>query len=186
MRKLKLQMQTSINGFVAGPNSEMDWMTWDWDDRLKNYVDALHRPVDTILLGRKLYEGFVPAWEERVAKPDADWFTHLMVDTPKIVFSRTLTEVKGQNTSLERGDLVEAVSRLKAAPGGDIVTYGGATFTSELIRHGLIDELHLFVNPAAISVGLTIFREPDRAIKFKLAGAQQFDCGIAVLTYTPQ
>lgn len=66
MRKLKLQMQTSVDGFVAGPNGEMDWMTW--------------------------------TWEERVAKPDADRFTHLMVDTPKIVFSRTLTEVKGKNT----------------------------------------------------------------------------------------
>jgi len=70
MRKLKLQMQTSVDGFVAGP-------------------------VDTIVLGRKLYEGFVPAWEERVAKPDADWFTHKMVDTTKIVFSHTLKEVKG-------------------------------------------------------------------------------------------
>src|SRR5687768_2428705 len=91
MRTLKLQMQTSVDGFVAGPNGEMAWMTWDWDKgRLKDRVTALHQRVDSIVLGRKLDEGFVPAWEGRVAKPDADWFTHLMVDTPKIVFSRGL------------------------------------------------------------------------------------------------
>ena len=184
MRTLKLQMQTSVDGFVAGPNGEMDWMTWTWDKPLEEWVNALHRPVDTIVLGRKLYEGFVPAWEERVAKPDADWFTHLMVDTPKIVFSRTLKEVKGKNTLLESGDLVETITRLKAAPGGDIVAYGGATFVSELIKHGLLDELHLFINPAAIGAGLTIFREPGRAIPLKLAGSESYDCGIVVNSYT--
>jgi len=184
MRKLKLQMQTSVDGFVAGPNGEMDWMTWNWDKPLEAWVNALHQPVDTIVLGRKLYEGFVPAWEERVAKPDADWFTHKMVDTPKVVFSRTLKEVNGKNTSLESGALVEAINRLKAAPGGDIVAYGGATFVSELIKHGLLDELHLFVNPAAIGAGLTIFREPGRTIAMKLAGSDSYDCGIVVNSYT--
>jgi len=184
MRTLKLQMQTSVDGFVAGPNGEMDWMTWTWDKPLEARVDALHRAVDTIVLGRKLYEGFVPAWEERVAKPDADWFTHKMVDTPKIVFSRTLKEVKGRNVSLAAGELVETITRLKAAPGGDIVAYGGATFVSELLKHGLIDELHLFINPAAIGAGLTIFREPGRAIPLKLAGSESYDCGIVVNSYT--
>ena len=184
MRTLKLQMQTSVDGFVAGPNGEMDWMTWDWDKRLNDRVTALHQRVDTIVLGRKLYEGFVPAWEERVAKPEADWFTHLMVDTPKIVFSRTLKEVKGKNTALATSELVETISRLKAAPGGDIVAYGGATFVSELIKHGLLDELHLFINPAAIGAGLSDFSRTGRTIPMKLAGSESYDCGIVVNSYT--
>ncbi len=70
MRKLKLQVQTSVNGIIAGPKGEMDWMVWDWDDRLKDYVSALTEPVDCILLGRKLAEGFVPAWEGRLEDPE--------------------------------------------------------------------------------------------------------------------
>ena len=62
MRKVKLQMQVSIDGFVAGPNGEMDWMVWDWDDALKDYVTRLTEPVDTIVLGRVLAQGFIPYW----------------------------------------------------------------------------------------------------------------------------
>jgi dihydrofolate reductase len=59
MRKVKLQMQPSINGFVAGSNGEMDWMVWDWDDELDKYVNDLTESVDTILLGRKMADDFV-------------------------------------------------------------------------------------------------------------------------------
>ncbi|MGP1685133.1 MAG: dihydrofolate reductase family protein, partial [Giesbergeria sp.] len=60
MRKLKLQVQISIDGFIAGPKGEMDWMVWDWDDALKQYVSDITEPVDTILLGRTLAQGFIP------------------------------------------------------------------------------------------------------------------------------
>ena len=89
MRKLKLQMQTSVDGFVAGPNGEMDWMTWDWDDALKGHVDALTASVDCMLLGRKLAEGFIPASAERLKAGDPS--AAVFVETPKVVFSRTHT-----------------------------------------------------------------------------------------------
>ncbi|MFL6328803.1 MAG: dihydrofolate reductase, partial [Nitrososphaeraceae archaeon] len=50
MRKLKLQVQMSVDGYIAGPNGEMDWMVWNWDDKLKNYVFELTTPVDTIIM----------------------------------------------------------------------------------------------------------------------------------------
>ena len=59
MRKLKLQVQMSVDGFIAGPNGEMDWMEWNWDDELKNYITKITSTVNTILLGRKLAEGFI-------------------------------------------------------------------------------------------------------------------------------
>ncbi|MCC6412607.1 MAG: dihydrofolate reductase family protein, partial [Saprospiraceae bacterium] len=62
MRKLKLQVQTSIDGFIAGPNGEMDWVNQNWGDDINAYVTAITEPVDTILLGRKLAEGFIPYW----------------------------------------------------------------------------------------------------------------------------
>ncbi len=90
MRKVKLQMQVSLDGFVAGPNGEMDWMTWNWDDELKEYVMKLTEPIDCIILGRVLAQGFIPHWTAAAQNPESDSFTHKMVDTPKVVFSKTL------------------------------------------------------------------------------------------------
>ena len=70
MRKLKLQVQMSVDGFIAGPNGEMDWMIMDWDDKIRNYVFELTEPVDTILLGRKMTDGFVSYWSDVLTKPD--------------------------------------------------------------------------------------------------------------------
>ena len=62
MRKLKLQVQISIDGFISGPQHELDWMTFPWTGDIESYVDQITAPVDTIVLGRKLAEGFIPHW----------------------------------------------------------------------------------------------------------------------------
>jgi len=184
MRKVKLQMQVSADSFIAEPNGEMDWMTWNWGDDLKQYVTELTDPVDCILLGRVLAQGFIPAWEGQLANPGTEdaASVHKMVDTPKVVFTKTLDSLKGQNVQLEKGDLVEAITRLKATPGKDIIAYGGSNFVSNLIQHGLIDEYYLFVNPAAIGNGMPIFKERTN---LKLVNARPFECGVVVLHYVP-
>ena len=184
MRKLKLQTQVSVDGFIAGPNGEMDWMTWNWSDDLNQYVTELTNPVDCILLGRVLAQGFIPAWEGQLANPETEdaASAHKMVDTPKIVFTKTLNHLEGKNVQVEKGDLVEVINRLKTTPGKDIIAYGGSNFVSNLIQHGLIDEYYLFVNPAAIGSGMPIFKE--RA-NLKLVHARAFDCGVVVLHYVP-
>ncbi|WP_212005656.1 dihydrofolate reductase family protein [Chitinophaga sp. HK235] len=187
MRKLKLQMQVSIDGFVAGPNGEMDWTTSDWDDELKNYVMELTAPVDLILIGRKLADHFIPTWAARAGDPDvADIFTHKMNDTEKVVFSRTQTEHGWKNTVLINENLEEEINRLKRSPGGDIITYGGSSMASSLITRNLIDEYHLFVNPAALGKGLPIFHLLGQKLSMKLVSATSFTCGIVALCYQPQ
>lgn len=178
-------MQLSVDGYVAGPNGEMDWMSWGWGDDIKAYVKNLHEPVDTIVMGRKLAEGFIPHWAAAVQAADADEFTHLMVDTPKIVFSKTLTHSDWENTDLATGDLVEEIKKLKANAGGDLVTYGGAGFASALINAGLVDDYHLFINPAAIGNGMPIFKMLDNKLGLKLVKAQPFEVGIVSLNYVP-
>jgi len=69
MRKLKLQAQISIDGYVAGPNGEMNWMMWNMDDKLKAHILELNDPVGAILLGRKMTDGFITHWESVVTKP---------------------------------------------------------------------------------------------------------------------
>ena len=185
MRKLKLQMQITVDGFVAGPEGQLDWMTWDMDEKLIGFITHLTDTSDTILLGRKMTDGFIKYWESEAAKPEGPQyaFARKMVDTPKVVFSKTLKKVDGRNVRVENGPLPQSVLRLKEQAGKDIVVYGGATFVSSLIDNGLIDELNFFVNPTAIGQGLRVFsaRRPLR-----LAGSTAYPCGIVVNTYTPR
>lgn len=186
MRKLKLQMQISLDGYVAGPNGEMDWMSWGWGDDIKAYVKDLHNAVDTIVMGRKLAEGFIPHWAAAIQTPEGnDEFSQKMVNTPKVVFSKTLTKSAWDNTILATGDMVEEIKKLKAAEGGDMVTYGGAGFASALIKAGLVDDYYLFVNPAAIGNGMPIFKLLDSKLSLKLVNAHPFEVGIVALNYVP-
>ena len=185
MRKLKLQTQVSIDNFIAGPNGEMDWMVWDWDDELKDYVWTINEPVGLILLGRKIAEGFIDAWVSRVEDPESARFARKMIDTPKIVFSHSLDKIDRENTEMRKGNLVEEVTKLKNEDGGDIIAYGGAGFVSSLIKNNLIDEYHLFVNPVAIGNGMCIFGDLEEKLNLELTHSKSFACGIVDLCYEP-
>ena len=177
----------SIDGYIAGPNGEMDWLVWNWDDKLKKYVNELTEPVDTILLGRKMTDGFISYWSDVMTKPDDPWyaFAKKMIETPKVVFTKTLNKSQWVTTDIATGDLTDEINKLKSQNGvKDIIVYGGATFDSSLIKAGgLIDEFHLFVNPAAIGNGLTIFKDLNEIQKFNLVKSIAFDCGIVLLHY---
>jgi len=182
-RKLKLQVQISVDGFVAGPNGELDWMTWDWSEDLKNYVNQLTDSVDKILLGRKMTDGFINYWSN--AKPGSEEypFAKKMVDYPKVVFTKTLEKSTWANTVLAKGNLADEINKLKNKSGKDIIVYGGATFVSNLIAEKLIDEFHLFINPAAIGTGMRIFSKLGEKQDFKVIKSQAFDCGINLNVY---
>lgn len=185
MRTLKLQVQMTIDGYIAGPNGEMDFMMWDWDEALQQYVGGITEPVDCIVLGRKLAEGFIPHWTAVAEDPDHPEFEagKKFADTHKVVFTRTLDASKWDNTVLAKGDLVDEINALKQQEGKDIIAYGGATFVSALIKHGLIDEFHLLVNPTAIGDGMAIFQNLDREQHLRLMDSTSFDCGIVALHY---
>ncbi|MFC7586162.1 dihydrofolate reductase family protein [Nonomuraea antimicrobica] len=99
MRTFKLQVQTTIDGYMAGPKGEMDWVTSSWSDDLNTYVEALMESVDHIVLGRRLAEGFIPAWAagpEGETKEGIAW----MNDTPKVVISDSLAESPWPNATV--------------------------------------------------------------------------------------
>ena len=187
MRKLKLQMQITVDGFVAGPNGELDWMTWDQDDQLIEQITSITDSSDTILMGRKMTDGFINYWTSVLKNPESPEyaFARKMVDIPKVVFTKTLAESTWPNTVLAQGDLVEEVTQRKNQPGKDLLVYGGAGFVSSLIKHNLIDEYYLFVNPVAIGSGMTIFREFGGQFRLKQVEATPYGCGITVHKYLP-
>jgi dihydrofolate reductase len=178
-------MQITADGFVAGPEGQLDWMTWDMDEKLLAFINQLTDTSDTILLGRKMTDGFIKYWEGAITKPESPEyaFARKMVDTPKVVFSKTLNRIDGQNVRVENGDMVQAVNKLKNAQGKDIIVYGGAGFVSSLIENGLIDEFNFFVNPAAIGNGMRIFKDRKR---MHLTASMACPCGIVVNTYQPK
>ena len=185
MRKLKLQMQMTVDGFVAGPEGQLDWMTFALDPQLIAFINQLTDTSDTILLGRKMAQGFIEYWERAATKVDSPEydFAQKMVGLPKVVFSKTVKHVDGKNVRVENGDLVDAVKRMKGGPGKDIVVYGGATFVSSLIEHGLIDEMNFFVNPVAIGSGLRVFKGKK---PLTLSSSTAYPCGIVVNRYLPK
>lgn len=154
------------------------------EDDLKKYVGELIDSSDIILMGRKMTDGFVNYWTKVVENPDSpDYaFAKKMVDTPKVVFTKTLGESPWANTVLAKGDLVEEVNRRKNQSGKDIIVYGGAGFVSSLIKENLIDEYNFFVHPAAIGKGMTIFEK----MNLKLVKSQAFDCGVILHCYEPK
>ncbi len=184
LRKLKLQVQMTLDGFVAGAQGELDWMTFPIDQGVQRYIQDITENVDCILLGRALAQDFIPSWEARLKDPArADAFAKKMVDTPKVVFSKAIKTAQWGNTTLADGDLEEVVYALKRQRGKDMIVYGGAEFVSNLIRLNLIDEYHLFINPVAIGNGMAIFQTLQEQQRLYLGTAIPFVCGIVVLKY---
>lgn len=181
MRKLKLQMDVTVDGFVTGPNNELDWMTFDMKDN--KAMDDLNKIIDssgTLLMGRKMTDEFMDYWTGVKPESPEYEFAQKMVDVPKIVFSKTVKESRWINTTVTDDDLVKKVNELKAEDGKDILVYGGVSFASSLIDNNLIDEYHFFVNPTAIGNGKSIF---GGTTKLKLAGSASYDCGVVLNSY---
>ncbi|HSP35832.1 MAG TPA: dihydrofolate reductase family protein [Thermoanaerobaculia bacterium] len=183
MRKLKVQMQITVDGFVADPEGGADWMSTDTDPRAMEIVNQLTDASDTLLMGRKMAPGFVKWWESIKPESPEYAFAQKMVNIRKIVFSRTIRSMEGRNVRVENGPLVESVNRLKSEPGKDIVVYGGASFVSSLIENGLVDEFDLVVNPVAIGSGMRIF---GSRVPLKLTASVAFANGEVLNTYEPK
>jgi dihydrofolate reductase len=165
MRKLKLQMQITADGYVAGPQGQLDWMTFNMDAPLLAFINELTDSSDTILLGRKMTPGVrqLLGGCARHARWSSD-------------------RVRAEDGWYPEGGIQEEGRREAAQEpsGRNIIVYGGAKFVSSLIQHDLIDELNLFVNPVAIGEGLRVL-SGRKALKLHRSVA--YACGIVVNTY---
>jgi dihydrofolate reductase len=113
-------------------------------------------------------DDFVSDWSDIMTKPDDPFYTFAkkIIETPKVVFTKTLKKSQWANTAIATGDLMDEIVKIKSEDGRNIIVYGGASFDSSLIKAGLVDEFHLFINPTAIGSGMTIFKDINEMQKF--------------------
>jgi dihydrofolate reductase len=174
MRKVIYSFSVSLDGFIEGPNREIDWSAPD--EELHRFFNEQSRQVGTSLYGRRLYELMSAYWPTADADPSApDYvveFARIWKATPKVVFSRTLEKVEW-NSRLVRDNLAEEVAKLKAEPGKDM-DLGGATLAATFMRLGLIDEYRLFVHPVVLGSGTPYFPALDHLINLRLVETRTF------------
>jgi dihydrofolate reductase len=175
MRKVILQMTISIVGVatVRGQGRE--------DPELKAIKLGLLSRAGCHIMGRTTYEEMRQFWPY-----SDDAYAAPMNDLPKVVFSRTITEVPWETSRIACGDLAEEIDALKHEPGGDIIAWGGASFAQALIAGNLIDEYRLLVNPVIAGEGLSIFKPFAGPVAVELTEAQAFESGAVLHVYTNQ
>lgn len=181
MRKIKLQMTISIDGFVKSKFGGPDV----WDNEVTDFCIRNLDDVDTILLGRNTAEGFIPYWKDVAANPEAEYYPlgKPLTEIPKAVFSNTVTDNTWENTSIINGDLNIAIKKLKADAGKNIMVYGGVSFVSSLIQYDLVDEFSLLYYPYAGGQGEAIFDKLKTVLSLSLKTCKAFSCGIVLLEY---
>jgi dihydrofolate reductase len=182
VRKLIYSMSVSLDGFIAGPDGEIDWSAPD--EELHRFHNERTRELGAHFCGRRLYETML-YWEtadESSSAPAHELeFARIWKDLPKIVFSKTLESVEGK-ARLARDSMADEVARLKAAPGKDMAV-GGAGLASGFSRLGLIDEYRLFVSPVVLGGGTPYFPALDDRIDLELVETQTFGSRVVYLRY---
>jgi dihydrofolate reductase len=182
MRKLIYSMSVSLDGFIAGPDGEIDWGAPD--EELHRFHNERTRELGVHLLGRRLYETMV-YWETADQDPDLrDFeleFAGIWKPLPKIVFSKTLEKVEG-NARLARDVVADEIARMKREPGKDLGV-GGAGLAATLTKLGLIDEYWLFVYPVVLGGGTPYFPALDERIPLELVETRTFASRVVYLRY---
>jgi dihydrofolate reductase len=183
MRKIVAGLFISLDGVVEAPDQ---WHFPYFNDEMGAAVDADIASADTLLLGRKTYDTFAGAWPDREAagEEDAD-FAKRLGDARKVVVSNQKLEFAWRNSEQLDGDFVEAVTKLKNEPGGNIAMSGSISIIRQLLAAGLLDELHLLVHPIAVRKGMRLFDDADTTLPLKLVSSQQFETGVLNLVYVP-
>ena len=182
MRKLIYSMGVSLDGFIAGPDGEIDWSAPD--EELHRFHNEQAREVGVELCGRRLYEEML-YWETADENPSAAEheleFARIWQRLPKIVFSRTLEKVEG-NARLAGNGAVEEVAKLKEQPGKDLAV-GGAGLASTFIKLGLVDEYRLFVSPVVLGGGTRFFPPLEERVELELVETRTFASRVVYLRY---
>ena len=169
MRRIRYQVAMSLDGYIAGPKGEADWIIMDPDIDFR----ALFAQFDTVLIGRRTFEGMA-----RGKKPGA------MPGMKTLVFSRTLRQRDYPEVTIVAEDAGETLTALRAESGKDIWLFGGGLLFRSLLGAGLVDTVEVAVMPVLLGGGISLFPPPAMPAKLNLTGHKVYKTGIVLLEYT--
>ncbi len=187
MRKIISFMHLSLDGFVAGPNGEMNWI--NFDEEMFDYIGNRISEGDTALYGRVTYQMMENYWPTAADKPTATKHdiehSHWYKKSHKVVLSKTMKGASLANTQIISDNISDRINEIKQQAGADILLFGSPTATHSLIQLNLIDGYWLFFNPIILGRGIPLFENINDKINLKLLPTtRQFTCGVTELNYT--
>jgi dihydrofolate reductase len=185
MRRLVLFMHTSLDGFVAGLNGEMNWI--NVDDEMFEYAGNQTDMADTALYGRVTYQMMESYWPTAADQPNATkhdiqhstWCNSVT----KIVVSKTLQKDDASHTKTISENVADEIKKIKQQPGKNILMFGSASVAHLLIQYNLVDDYWLFVNPILLGTGIPLFKNINDRINLKLIASNAFASGVIGLHY---
>ena len=185
MRNLIFFMHTSLDGLIAGPNVEMNWIKVD--EEIFDFVGTMTDNADTALYGRVTYDMMQSYWPTAGNEPNASkhdkehsaWYNNVS----KVVLSRTISEEGLVNTTVISDQLAHNINKIKDQEGKNIIIFGSPRASISLLNEGLIDEFWLFVNPVILGKGVPLFKDMTGATNLKLVESITFGCGVIALRY---
>ena len=194
MRKIIAALQTSVDGFIEGPNGEMDWVMEEDEEAWKDMFQMLDS-VDTCILGRVMYPEYEKYWLAVLANPGGPLplsgkaatkneiaYARWADKTPHVVLSKTLDKVTWKTTRIVRD--LEEIRKLKQQPGKNMYVVGGATLVGSLMNASLIDEIQLMITPLLLSGGKALFKDVKERKALKQVRTKTLRSGKVSLTYT--
>ncbi len=185
MRKLVSFMHVSLDGFVAGPKGEMNWIIVN--EEIFDYAGYRTNGSDTALYGRVTYEMMEGYWPTAADQPNASrhdvehsaWYKKV----EKVVLSRSMKGKTLPNTKIVNDNMLEEINQLKKAPGEEIIIFGSPSASHALMHENLIDEFWIFVNPVLLGQGIPLFKDIKHRAKLKLIKSHAFSSGVVCLHY---
>lgn len=187
MRKVIVSMNVTLDGFMSGPDCELDWHFQSWTSEMGDLLYEQLRKADTILLGRVTYRAMAKYWPSKATDltfPREDIpFATLMNSYLKLVFSRTLTTSEWNNSRFLTGNPAEEILKLKKVPGKDMIIYGSGKIVDTLTESRLVDEYQLWVHPVVLGKGKPLFNDLRQRLSMKLFKTKLFSSGVIILYY---
>ena len=185
MRNLVLFMHTSLDGLVAGPNGELDWI--NVDEEIFDYAEQRTQAADTALYGRVTYQMMEGYWPTAADQPNptrhdiqhSRWYNQVA----KVVLSRTMRGASLANTKIISDNLTDEILKLKGGAGREIVIFGSPSAAHSLMAAKLIDDYWLFVNPILLGAGIPLFKGLQDKTELTLINYHVFPSGVVCLHY---
>lgn len=178
-------MHISLDGFVAGPNGEMNWI--NVNDEIFSHVEKRIGQGDTAMYGRVTYQMMESYWPTAADKPDASnhdkVHSHWYMNSKKIVLSRSMKGKDTPTTKIISDNIAAEINSIRQQSGNEILLFGSPSATHALMRENLIDGYWLFVNPILLGKGIPLFSGEQAKSKLHLVGTTRFDCGVTELKY---